>query len=157
MIYFIDLSSGNSGLIVIITDNRSHEKKSIRSHVDPSFASFDFRILSYPTLSFCILHFKKKKKKAIEYTRLWESTLSKHLINADKSRALRKIAEGEEGNIAGWQLSVLHLNGNGREGLQTRWVYWKWDNVIVSTRSGHVLELLMEELAMRSVDVSCRG
>ena len=140
------MSSGNSGLIVVIKDDQSHEKKSIKSHVGASFASFDFPILSYPILSypilsFCILHFKKKNKKLIEYTRLWESTLSKHLINADKSRALRKIAEGEEGNIAGWQLSVLHLNGNERDGIQTRWVYWKWDNVIVSTRSGHVLEL----------------
>ena len=39
---------------------------------------------------------------AIKYTRLWESILSKHLVNADKRRALRKIAEGEEENVAGW-------------------------------------------------------
>ena len=82
----------------------------------PQFASFGS--LSYPILSFCILHCISKKKKrrenAMKYTRLWESNLSiRHLVNADnKSRALRKLRKEEKKNYACClELYVLHPNG----------------------------------------------
>ena len=80
MIYFIDLSSGSSGLVVVIKDDRSPEKNTSKPARHP-FASFDF--LSYPVLSFayCI---SKKKENAYQVNPPMGINSFEHLVNADK-------------------------------------------------------------------------